>query len=395
VSTGLSGFEKATRMLQFRASIKKAQKEYGLSEAEAMTRAAYQARDLMDFMVGGEITKQVNQAVIFLNPAIRGWEKIFRVLKNKKTRNKVLMRMMFWQVGGGILNSAVVAMFGSDDDKEEYLNAPAYQRDMYDRYPIGGGNWIFIPRPFELASITSLAQRATDKILFNDPNAFNKEYMKSLGHILLPTDMPGIFSGYSGAINAIGNYDFFRQKHIIPPADVNTPIAGRNYDYASKFSKLLMKGSDLYTPEKDHYKLDPRHVDAFISGQFSYYGNFFLKMTEAILPGEAQEKFKLNVGSTGFVRQAFHYGEPDVQWVIRAARDNKELQTSPDYENLRNQISKYFEKETMENKDRRREVGAQMRKDAQRIRKDWEPDMELTYTRQKQKKEMRGQTPSL
>jgi hypothetical protein len=118
-------------------------------------------------------------------------------------------------------------------------------------------------------------------------------------------------------------------------------------------------------------------------------------MTEAILPGEAQDKFKLNVGATGFVRQAFHYGEPDVQWVIRAARDNKELQTSPDYENLRNQISKYFEKETMENKDRRREVGARMRKDAQRIRKDWEPDMELTYTRARQRKETRGKTPSL
>jgi hypothetical protein len=387
ISASLSGFEKATRMIQFRASIKKGQREFGLTETEAMTRAAYQARDLMDFMVGGKKTQELNRMIIFLNPAIRGWEKMYRSLKDPKTRGRVLLRIAVWQAMGGMLNSLIVAAFGSDEDKEEYLNAPAYQRDMYDRIPLGGGSWLFIPRPFELAAITSLAQRGMDKLLFNDPKAFNKEYWKSLGHILLPTDLPGLFSGYTGAINWAFNYDFFRQKNIIPPSDVTTAISGRNTDYASKFSKMMMKGSDLMTKEKDHYKLDARKLDAFIQGQFSYYGNFWLKSWEAILPGESQNKYKFDLKSTGFVRQAFHYGEPDVQWVMQAAKVNEKLATSSGYSALRSQMNVYFDPEIQNDKLKRREVGAQLREDAKQLRSEYEEDMMEVYSRAKKKKE--------
>jgi hypothetical protein len=357
-------------------------------------------------MVGGKITQDINRVVIFLNPAIRGWEKMYRSLKDPKTRSRVLLRMALWQAMGGVMNSLYMFMapWVSDDDREEYLNAPAYQRDMYDRYPLGGGSWLFIPRPFELSAITSLTQRTMDKLLFNDPNAFNKEYLRSLGHILLPTDVGGMLSGYSGAIAWGFNKDLFRQKNIIPASDVNELIMDRNTDYASKFSKMVMKGSDLMTRNVEgDYKIDPRMLDAAITGQFSYWGNFWLKSWETVLPGESQNKYKFDFAPTkkgqrkygGFVRQAYHPAEVDVKWVLQAAYVNDKLAESSGYSSLRGQITKYWDPEIQNDKALRREVGSQMREDAKLLREEFEPDMMNIYKRAKERKERGKGAPTL
>jgi hypothetical protein len=230
-----------------------------------------------------------------------------------------------------------------------------------------------MPRPFELAAITAIVQRAMDKAILGDEDAFDKEFFKSIGHMITPIDAAGIIGGYSGVVAALFNRDFFRQKHIIPPEDIGVTIAGRNTEYASKFGKLVQEASDLLTKGEDKYLLDARKVDAFLQGQFSYYGNFFLKLTEAILPGESQEKFKFGPNSTGFFRYANAYAEPDVQWLMRVFTKYPRVKDkfTDQYNQFVFLLQNYFEDETQIDREKRREVGKALREFADEKRTEW------------------------
>ncbi len=362
--------ERVTRMIQFKAAIRQGMKKYGLTQQEAIMRAAFLSRDLMDFMVGGTVTKELNRVIIFLNPAIRGLDKIARSMKDPKQRASVIGKMGLVLAAPGILNSLLIALMADDDQKEEYLNAPAYQRDMFYRIPIGKG-WVFIPRPFELATITTIAQRATDALILGDKNAFGPDFYKSIAHLISPVDVSGILGGYSGVIGAVFNYDFFRQKNIIPPEDVGISIGGRNTDYASQFGKLIQEASDIYTKDEKHYKVDARKIDAFIQGQGSYFGNFFLKMTELMIPGPGQAKYKFDLSSTGFYKYANAYSEPNTQYMLRLFKQFPWMRKEAEYGQFSQLIYRYFTEEVQQNTELKRQMGAALREYSESRREAW------------------------
>ena len=362
--------ERLTRMLQFKIAVREGMNKYGLNEQEAIMRAAYLSRDLMDFMVGGTLIKEMNQVIIFLNPAVRGLDKVVRATKDPKQRKSVLARMALVLALPGIINSLMIAAFGDDKQKEEYLSAPDWQRDMFYRIPVGKG-WVMIPRPFELAAITSIFQRLTDKIVLGDDEAFTKQFYRSIGHLVMPTDVAGLAGGYSGVIGALFNYDFFRQKHIIPPEDVDISVTLRNTDYASQFSKAIQKSTDRLTKDDNHYLIDARKLDAFIRGQFTYFGNFFLKATEALIPGPGQARYKFDITSTGLFRYAHAYSEPDAQWLVSKFKKHPYLKGMPEYSQFSFLRNKLFSEDVQQDIDKRREAGHYLREYSNELRRAW------------------------
>lgn len=382
--------ERVVRMLQFKVAVREGMdkiktkepsvdsdgnvimKERNLNEAEAVIRAAYLSRDLMDFMVGGTRVREFNQVILFLNPAIRGLDRIYRSTTDPEMRKSVLARMGLFLAIPGIINTIMIALWASDDDKDEYLSAPAYERDMFFRIPVNGG-WVLIPRPFELAAITSIFQRIMDKVVLGDDNAFTTEYFKSIGHLISPIDVAGIFGGYAGLVAVLFNYDFFRQKHIVPPKDVDISVVSRNTAYASQFSQAIMEASDIFSKGEGHYLLDARKLDAFIQSQFSYYGNFFLKLTELLIPGEGQNKFKFDLNATGFFRYASAYAEPNTQWVLNIFNEHPVLKTifKEDYATFSHLITAYFSEESVKDPNIQKEVGKALRKFSAAKREEW------------------------
>lgn len=362
--------ERVTRMIQFKAAIRQGMKKHGLSQEEAIYRAAFLSRDLMDFMVGGTVTKELNRVIVFLNPAVRGLDKIARSIKDPKQRGSVLAKMGLVLAVPGILNSLLIALLADDDQKEEYLNAPAYQRDMFYRIPVGDG-WVFIPRPFELATITTIFQRATDKFVLGDENAFNKDFFKSISHLISPVDVAGIFGGYGGVVAAMFNKDLFRQKNIIPPEDVGLTIAARNTEYASQFGQLVQEASDIFTPGKHNYAVDARKVDAFILGQGSYYGSAFLKATELLIPGEGQAKYKFDPTSTGFFKFANAYAEPNTQYMLRIFKKHPWTKEMTEFGEFKRLIYHYFTPEVQRDRVKKREIGAALREYSEAQREAW------------------------
>lgn len=354
--------EMATRLLQFRVAYRDGTEKFGMTHEEASAYAAYQARDLMDFMAGGTWIKELNKVIIFLNPTFRGLEKIFRSMKTGRAAAYTALKMIGWLGLPGLLNSLLMNMpWVSDEDREEYLNAPDYQRLMFDRIPIGGGLWLMIPRPFEPSVVAAAFQRLGDKMFLGEEEAFDKEFARSVADVLMPISRSKAMGGFSGLVAMMFNYDFFRKKHIIPPEDKDISVTLRNTEYASKFGKLVQRAT----------KADARMVDAFIQSQFSYWGNAWLKLTEAALPGEGVQKHAINPTMTGYMRYANAYAEPSVQFLQETFKKYPYTRDWDEYKIYKAYLSSYFADDAQQDAELRRERGSYLRNYANAVEEVW------------------------
>jgi len=361
--------ERPVRMLQFKAAFREGKEKYGLIDYEAFLYAAFHSRDLLDFMVGGILTKEANKIFIFTNAAIRGMDKIVRSSKRNPLSTSIAVLM--FSILPSILNSILMALFADDDQIEEYLHHPHYLRDSFYRIPLGHG-WLTIPKPFELGVFGSLFQRLFDKMLLGDEYAFDQQFLRSVFHLITPYDMAGIMGGYSGIIAAVFNKDMFRQKYIVPPDQEDASIASRNTSYASKFGKTVQQASDLLTKKEGHYLVDARKIDAFIRGQLAYYGDYFLNMYEYVGPGEAQKGFKFDWTDTGLWRTAPVYASPHVQYMLGEFQLHPWLQNYDIYKDFNDLLQVYFSDEVQRDWDEMERVGHSIRY----LAETWRPKFE-------------------
>ena len=361
--------ERPVRRLQFKAALREAKEKFGLEDHEAYLYAAFHTRDLMDFMVGGTIAKEVNKVFIFSNAAIRGLDKIAR--SAKKNPGSTALALFLVSVLPSILNSILMALFADEDQVEEYLHQPHFLRDSFYRIPLGHG-WLTIPKPFELGAFGSIFQRMFDKMLLGDEYAFDDQFLNSIAHLLTPYDMAGIMGGYTGIIATVFNKDLFRQKYIVPPGQEKASIASRNTTYASKFGKMLQEKSDLLTKKESHYLVDPRKIDALITGQLAYYGNYFLNMMESILPGASQDQFRFDATDTGLWRAAPVYSSPHVQYVLSQFQEHPWLKEYSIYRDFNSLLQVYFSERTQGDQKEIDRVGHVIRQ----IADIWRPKLE-------------------
>lgn len=156
-------------------------------------KAAFEARDLMDFSAHGDATivRIMTDLVPFLNARIQGLDKLYRTGgkpaiktmfgKGSKADAKSFAR--FAAVTGALVMMSTLLYLRNKDD-EEYRKLEDWQRDTYWVIRFGE-NMIFIPKPFEVGAIASMAERATEQ--FVDPTVGGDKFAKRLGHMLTDT----------------------------------------------------------------------------------------------------------------------------------------------------------------------------------------------------------------
>lgn len=156
-------------------------------------KAAFEARDLMDFSAHGDATivRIMTDLVPFLNARIQGLDKLYRTGgkpaiktmfgKGSKADAKSFAR--FAAVTGALVMMSTLLYLRNKDD-EEYRKLEDWQRDTYWVIRFGE-NMIFIPKPFEVGAIASMAERATEQ--FVDPTVGGDKFAKRLGHVLTDT----------------------------------------------------------------------------------------------------------------------------------------------------------------------------------------------------------------
>ncbi|MFD2922046.1 LPD38 domain-containing protein [Terrimonas rubra] len=291
--------ETLNRVAEYRSAFAKA-KRNGLDDYNAMLYAGYKAADIIDFALMGHQMKWINQLIPFSNAAVQG-------LRSTATRLKE-------NPGGFALRTflfsvipQVALWFANHRDKEteeEYEELPNYQRDMFWNLKVAPNIWVSVPKPFELGVLASGVDRGLSFTLSDNKEAFDG-YAGTLSKSLFPFEESSSTGPLRPFVELMANYDFFREKSIVPDYEENLDMRLRNPKYASRLGKAI----------QDVYKLstggdvDPRKVDHFIKSTMSYYGNALVKSSNI----GRDEGDQFGLPDLGFFKYSPAYNSKTVQ----------------------------------------------------------------------------------
>lgn len=163
------------------------------NQAKGKLKAAFEARDLMDFSAHGDagIVRFFTDVVPFLNARIQGLDKLYRsggkpalkTLFGKGTTSDKQAFARFAAVVGALTVFSVMLYLRNKDD-EDYRKLEDWQRDTYWVIKIGG-NMFFIPKPFEVGSIATMGERLMEQ--FVDPTVGGDKLASRALHMLSDT----------------------------------------------------------------------------------------------------------------------------------------------------------------------------------------------------------------
>ena len=230
-------------------------------------RASFEARDLLNFSSHGNwvATQWLISSIGFLNARAQGLDKMGRSVTDKKQRGRMLS-----VVGSLVLASALYELTMSDD--EEYKELPDWKKDTYWPIKIPGteGAWFFLPKPFEIGAIASIAQRTVQ--LFVDDTADPAFFAKRTQEIL--TDQLAFdwrFQVFKPVLEVATNYDSFRDARI---ESLGWEIQGKAKHLRKRghTSELSIATSDFFNDIFGDAPISPVQIDHLIKGYFGWLG---------------------------------------------------------------------------------------------------------------------------
>ncbi|MGS2743616.1 LPD38 domain-containing protein [Halomonas sp. LS-001] len=254
-------------------------------------RAAFESRDLIDFSAHGAwpAVRILIDIVPFLNARIQGLDKIYRsgikpgasVLRelfggNRANVTDKQAAGRFWAVTGA-LTMATIALYLHNHDDEEYDKLEDWQKDTYWFFRVGE-NAMFIPKPFEVGAIATLAERVTQQ--FVDDKATGKVFAQRLMHMMTDTfSFSPVPQAVQPALDIYANYDAFTGRPIESMGmDRLSPELRRRHN-TSKAGEWISAGLNktlgaIGHPDKNPLALSPVQVDHLIGGYFGQVGTW-------------------------------------------------------------------------------------------------------------------------
>lgn len=171
----------ATRLAVYEGVYKKL-KDQGYTEAQAQSEAAFQALEIINFGRRGldPMFRVVTAAIPFLNARIQGLDVLYRGLTGKYSsveklqegetlqdvQSRILRRAA---LRGGLLVTLTGLYYMMVSDSDEYKNLKREVRDDNWVIPIGDGNAVKIPIPFEVGMLfKAIPERLFDMTLGDD-----------------------------------------------------------------------------------------------------------------------------------------------------------------------------------------------------------------------------------
>jgi hypothetical protein len=248
--------EMVGRLAEFETAYKKAKEELDYDEHNARLYAAYHARDLLDYAVAGSWIKALNRMVPFTNAAIQGLRKA-----NRRRRSNPLQfygRMVAFSIPMSALEIAIATGGG---DEEELFQLPAWRRDLFWNFKIMPDTWLSIPKPFELGLLSSAMTRAMGQVL-GDKRAW-EGFGGSVLKAFVPFDESVLAGPFVRFVEAIANRDFFKNRYIVPPWEIDLELKRRDVvKTSSRLGQILQKAIGT----------DARTIDHLIESEFGGIG---------------------------------------------------------------------------------------------------------------------------
>lgn len=243
--------ETATRLGVFEKSFNKA-KASGLNEYDALIEAGFTSRDYLDFGRRGSKMLTASRVVTFLNAAVQGLDKSARVISAGGNIKSVLLpltkeartpaeRAAVGHAHKALAKIATLGAFGLGL-RMLYADDPEYQ-EINDRLRAthwifrANGTWIFIPKPFELATVSNALERAFEGVILKDPLA-GERFLSDLRHTVVP---PSEIPALAVPFHVARNRDYLGRP-IVPDHLRGTVDPEMQFNsYTSDLGKLIGK----------------------------------------------------------------------------------------------------------------------------------------------------------
>jgi hypothetical protein len=215
--------------------------------AEGYARAALAARDVtLDFARGGTVAKEVNRYTAFFNAGMQGTARLAEVFRTDPvgaTRRATLA-----------ITVPTLVLYAMNRNDPTYRELPDWERNTYFHIPTGTGaghSWMRVPKPFSLGTIFSnVPEAALEYLAKADPEALTRilpdkqTAWKQLISVLPTAFMP--------AVEVATNYDTFRDRAIVNPADVNLDTALQYNRWTSELAKFVGPKLGIPPSKLDH-----------------------------------------------------------------------------------------------------------------------------------------------
>lgn len=159
-------------------------REAGMTPQEAF----FEATDItVNFRRGGTWARQVNKVAPFFNANVQGLDKFFRWISGEeasrlgKDRKKLVRTRAMQYLVASIVLAAIQAlhiMAGDDEDKEKaYAQLSSFTKNSYWNFFMGDGKFFAVPKPREIAVLSSFFERCIELYIADNEHAFDEFYV--------------------------------------------------------------------------------------------------------------------------------------------------------------------------------------------------------------------------
>lgn len=228
--------EQATRLAVYKRAIRK-----GLTPVEA----GYASREAtVDFARRGAKMGDVNKLVAFFNASIQGFDKTIR--------NSIKHPYSTAIKGAMVITLPSLLLYLRNRDDPEYAEIPQWQKDLFWIIRVGDTH-LRIPKPFLYGQVFgSLPERFFEYLDTKDPKAFDglvTSMIESASPVGLNPIESVIPTAVKPVIENMTNYNFFRERSVVPEHLEHLPAAEQYSRYTTETAKQLGEWIN-YSPAK-------------------------------------------------------------------------------------------------------------------------------------------------
>lgn len=297
----------------------------GFSAQEAF----YEAMDItVNFRRSGAISKQINAVVPFFNASVQSLDKFRRWITAEEVNGDGRKKVVAIRTAAYIASSAALAAIvyalnsGDDDDEEAYEQLSNFTKNSYWCIPVGDGKFFCIPKPRELAVLSSFFETCMEYGIGDNDHAFDEFYAYAADNSLpsLFSDLAkGDIAGAIGSLGIIGvgsymvaNRDFLGRP-IVSSGLQNLEPKDQYTDRTSKISYWVGQA----------FNTSPQMVDYFFN---SVLGGWW-KYQKALFPvGKENVDYTLGVQNT-YIKDN-QYSTDLVNWLYDKAEASDKAHNS-------------------------------------------------------------------
>jgi hypothetical protein len=269
--------EEMTRFRIFEKTYRKAI-DKGLTERQALERAGFEARNLLDYAKRGTLGNNINRLVPFWNARVQGLTRLYEAFRDQPARTTGMI--------GAYVVIPTLGFYMLNKDDPDYKEQPEWLKQAYYYFKIGDKPYRF-PKPFEVGTlVSSMVEKTLDWVRTNEPQEFArfaKDFLTSnaKGFYPFPTAIRPFAENFM-------NYSFFRDAPLVPKSlDRNLPNKFYYTEYTSETFKLVSKLLNDLVGDDSFFATNPIHAENVFRSWTGGIGRYIIDILDyALVKGE-------------------------------------------------------------------------------------------------------------